>query len=422
MKKFGKKLMCTAAACTLAMPVTVSAGVQAQRNSDPFLVNDEWTYQMDVFTINGTNYYKLRDIVCILNGWGDPVGLKYDGAANSIYLTGGEEYKIVGTELEATGSNRYADAAVSNAKLYVDGRRVNCSAYNIKGTTYFKLRDLASALDFKVGYDAARNMVSMNIDTDFNMVDFAEKQNANQDIYDLLGGDFFFYTNSDDEAAALQALLEMMMSGDSGYHYEETYVSSKDGIKDLPNAQFDTRTKGGDIRTLLNNYPLKPQKTIYPELNALVEKFMAENFKPGMDTYTKARVAYDYFVKNMTYGSGHLSPSEMPAIDGLEYNAYVMLKKHQGVCDHYSAAYATILRYIGIDTKLVLGQTHMASGGYGGHTWVVARINGLDYVFDPQVEQNICGKGGNVTSYRFGKAYSSMPDKYTQGKYYEFQK
>ena len=68
---------------------------------------------------------------------------------------------------------------------------------------------------------------------------------------------------------------------------------------------------------------------------------------------------------------------------------------------------------------VVNGSTHAASGGMTGHTWTTARINGLDYVFDPQIDQNIGGKS-NPTYYRFGKPYSELPGKYEPYVYNDF--
>ena len=105
----------------------------------------------------------------------------------------------------------------------------------------------------------------------------------------------------------------------------------------------------------------------------------------------------------------------------VEYNALSLLETKEGVCDNYSAAFAVIMRAVGVDMKVTTGKTHMANGGYGGHAWVTLRINGLDYVFDPQVEQDIRNSTGGKTYYRFGKAYSAVSDKYVPEYYYEFQ-
>ncbi len=57
-------------------------------------------------------------------------------------------------------------AAPASAKVLVNGQKVGLNAYNISGNNYFKLRDLAYALNgtekqFDVGWDAANNAISL---------------------------------------------------------------------------------------------------------------------------------------------------------------------------------------------------------------------------------------------------------------------
>ena len=59
-----------------------------------------------------------------------------------------------------------AEAVLSPQKLTVDGKPIECEKYNIGGSNYFKLRDLAyvlsgTASQFAVGYDAASATVSI---------------------------------------------------------------------------------------------------------------------------------------------------------------------------------------------------------------------------------------------------------------------
>ena len=63
------------------------------------------------------------------------------------------------------GTALAADVELSQQKLTVDGKYVDCERYNIDGANYFKLRDLACLLNgtgsqFSVGYDAATATVS----------------------------------------------------------------------------------------------------------------------------------------------------------------------------------------------------------------------------------------------------------------------
>ena len=79
---------------------------------------------------------------------------------------------------------------------------------------------------------------------------------------------------------------------------------------------------------------------------------MAEYFTPDMDTYTKAKVTYDYIIKNMTYGTPDFAFDTSP-----EGDAGYMFLTHRGVCDHYSAFFAAIMRYVGLDMHVVNGST-----------------------------------------------------------------
>lgn len=400
MRNTFKKLLCSALCACIVVSSSTSAfsAVKAVRNNDGFVVNSEWEYFMDVYNINGSNYYKLRDIVCILNGWQNYMSLEYKASENSIYIDTNGYYDEVGSELAATGTNAYADAVVSSANVYVDGKKINCSAYNINGNTYFKLRDLADALNFSVNYDPQQNLVFMDINSgSFSMTDFINSNNA--DFFDnfyISENEYFYFSDFDDSEDIAE-------------------------VKKTP-AQFDTSTKGGDIKTLLNSVSLNPKKTIYNDLNKDIDKFMAEHFTSGMDTYTKAVVTYDYLINNISYNSPMYDYNGNDDIFGtVEYNALSLLETKEGVCDNYSAAFAVIMRAVGVDMKVTTGKTHMANGGYGGHAWVTLRINGLDYVFDPQVEQDIRDSTGGKTYYRFGKAYSAVSDKYVPEYYYEFQ-
>ena len=98
-----------------------------------------------------------------------------------------------------------------------------------------------------------------------------------------------------------------------------------------------------------------------------------------------------------------------------------IMENHVGVCNHYSCAYAAILRAIGLDVEVVSGKTYAAGGGFSNHVWVEVVIGGNHYVFDPQVEQNITKRYGGVIQYnRFGKPMVNMGGFYKDGTHYRF--
>ena len=81
----------------------------------------------------------------------------------SVYIsTGDDTYNCF---LNVTGAPQGSyTAAASTAKLTVDGKAVECEAYELSGNNFFKLRDIAAALNgtekqFSVEYDAASQSV-----------------------------------------------------------------------------------------------------------------------------------------------------------------------------------------------------------------------------------------------------------------------
>lgn len=183
------------------------------------------------------------------------------------------------------------------------------------------------------------------------------------------------------------------------------------------------------MQQLLNGAALQPKLTQFEILNELILNFMEQNFTDDMDTYTKAKVAYDYFINTMQYttatqlDSSWFSAEELAVIwqHYPERYAIPILLDHKGVCNHYSSAYAAILQAIGLDVQVVSGKTKSSAGGYSSHVWVTVCIDGVDYLFDPQVEQRIAQRNGNVIQYyRFGKPVNQLLNDYQADSRYTF--
>ncbi|MDR0490567.1 MAG: rhodanese-like domain-containing protein [Oscillospiraceae bacterium] len=108
--------------------------------------------EFEAYIINGNNFFKLRDLALALNGSEKPFSVKWDGDAQIITLTSGEEYEPDGGEM-AKGDGKSKAANPTTAKVILDGAELKVAAYNIGGNNFFKLRDLMSALDVGVTYD-----------------------------------------------------------------------------------------------------------------------------------------------------------------------------------------------------------------------------------------------------------------------------
>lgn len=164
-----------------------------------------------------------------------------------------------------------------------------------------------------------------------------------------------------------------------------------------------------DARTLLNNAPLRPTITGNPYCDIAVQKTLEYITRDGMTTYDKIKACYDYLIGTCSYGDNvtrlHFAVANGPV------RAYGMLYGHVGACDDYSCAFAAMARAIGLNCYTVYGQTARASGGYTGHIWCAVAIDGVEYVFDPQIDDNIA-KGGPTGYYRFCVRYDETPGSY----------
>ncbi len=111
-----------------------------------------------------TNYVKLRDIAMLINGSAAQFNVDWDGAVNIIT---GTAYEPNGTEMATpfAGDRNYE---VAFAETKIDGTAIKAQAILLKndqggGYTYYKLRDIAKALNFDVSWSAD---VGITIDTD----------------------------------------------------------------------------------------------------------------------------------------------------------------------------------------------------------------------------------------------------------------
>lgn len=156
----------------------------------------------------------------------------------------------------------------------------------------------------------------------------------------------------------------------------------------------------------LSNAPLAPERDFPAELLDCAENVVTN--VSGSTPYEKLLSCYDWVINNTEYG---YASSTLRNADNMSERAYQVFSQHIGVCDDYASAFAVMARIIGFDARLQSGQTTTKSGGYTGHTWCVINIHGVDYVFDPQVEDNI-SKGGAINHLRFCKTYQELPGKY----------
>lgn len=141
-------LFCLALPCASAADVTPSPQKLSVDGTD---------VDCDKYNIDGSNYFKLRDLAYLLSKSDSRFSVAFDAESNAVTVVPGGDYVPVGGELER-GKDLSKTAVASKQSVLINGEAVEgISVYNIGGNNYFKLRDLGSALGFTVAFDADAN-------------------------------------------------------------------------------------------------------------------------------------------------------------------------------------------------------------------------------------------------------------------------
>lgn len=142
--------------CSLSLSA-LAANLVATPTASRVLVDGK-EISFDSYTIDGSNYFKLRDIAYTLSGTSKQFSVRYDSGTRSISLTSGASYTPDGTEMQSKGTGAKTPT-LTTSRIYIDGVEVQFTAYNIQGYNYFKLRDLGDKLNFSVVWDGKNNTI-----------------------------------------------------------------------------------------------------------------------------------------------------------------------------------------------------------------------------------------------------------------------
>ena len=146
----------------LTMMIVLGASVLAAQGtvvlSAQNLVVDDNAVDCEKYNIDGSNYFKLRDVAYLVSGTGSEFSVGWDDETKTVSIVVGEPYTPNGSEINMSGGDKSASAVPSEQTIMINGEvRSDLSVYNIGGNNYFKLRDLGTALGFEVDYDAESN-------------------------------------------------------------------------------------------------------------------------------------------------------------------------------------------------------------------------------------------------------------------------
>ena len=156
-------------------------------------------------------------------------------------------------------------------------------------------------------------------------------------------------------------------------------------------------------------------------IDQAVRETAAKFVEPGMSEYERAKAAFDYMIEttNLTEpvgldlwrirGNGDEQPSYV------ESRSLSVLLYGIGMCEDYAAAFTMLLRGAGLEAEYVPGLTYSTEGALVDHAWAVAKIDGVWYHLDCQLEDNISRHGAIRYRY-FMKSDATMAASHRWGQ------
>lgn len=176
-----------------------------------------------------------------------------------------------------------------------------------------------------------------------------------------------------------------------------------------------------EVKALVNQEELHPQRTGYPALDGRIEALLAPY--EGRDAFTKLKALYDWTVTEIVYSWEGYSQDYAPAYDcftlryALEYEtglpkaypedmiyrAYHALTAKRAVCYDWGILFAVMARYLGIESYVHTGILHIGDW-QGHHGWTELRLGGVNYIFDAQQDNYIYDLTGENPHEHFGIA------------------
>lgn len=133
--------------------------ISAVRSSANITVNGR-TVTVDGYTVNDSNYFKVRDIAMLVRNTDSKFNVEWDSNLEAIMINTGEDYVVIGGELSGE-IDKNMDVVENSTPIYVDGRLRAITAYNINGSSYFKIRDIADAVGFDIKWDGNTQTISI---------------------------------------------------------------------------------------------------------------------------------------------------------------------------------------------------------------------------------------------------------------------
>ena len=212
-----KKLLALALVlCMLLAVVPVGASAYSVVLSPQHLKVDGVEYQCEKYNIDGSNYFKLRDLAMLLAGTPAEFAVGWEPEYGAVTIAPGLPYEPIGGELEI-GADKSASAVPSAQAFWFLDAPAGISAYNIGDNNFLKLRDLGDLLGFSVDFDAETNTALVYSGADMNRVD---PQPGQADAFDAIWD--WVEANANDN-----------LGGDPEYYFFHDFGNGDQGLAEL---------------------------------------------------------------------------------------------------------------------------------------------------------------------------------------------
>lgn len=175
-----------------------------------------------IYNIAGSTYFKLRDLGRLLD-----FGVTYDNTENAVHLDPDAAYLPVSGESGTIQNTATAPASAiaTPQTLYLNGKRITPTVFNIKGNNYIGLRALAELVDFGVSYNYDNKRI-----TAYGAYPYAAETSWTAAMNDLAGE---LRTSSAPAYAAAAARFAPTITGDKGADWK-ALVSTLRAVKGAP--------------------------------------------------------------------------------------------------------------------------------------------------------------------------------------------
>lgn len=158
-----------------------------------------------------------------------------------------------------------------------------------------------------------------------------------------------------------------------------------------------------------------------PYLSKLIADTIAKFATPEMTEYEKAKAAFDYMIANTVLDEPigldlwRIHEGGETPLSFVENRSVSVLQSGVGMCEDYAAAFTMLLRELGLEAEYVPGLTYSLEGHLVDHAWVVAKVDGIWYHLDCQLEDNISRHGAIRYRY-FMKSDATMAGSHRWGQ------